>query len=207
MELLSKIFANMRRPKGMTGKIIVSLMNIGHKKAHLKGMKYLPKQDFASILDIGCGGGGCIKIFLSKYPEAEIKGVDYSPVSVEKTRKVNWKAIENGRLEVLQGDVSQLPFEKDSFELVSAFETVYFWPGPVKSFKEVCRVLKPGGIFLIVNEVDSLNEHTQKWVDLIKNMNIYNNEELKSFLKTSGFHNIKVFNENSHLYILAEKSS
>lgn len=206
MELLSDFFANMRKPKGICGKLIISMMNFGHKKAHLWGIKHLPEKEYASILDLGCGGGACAKLFLEKYPAAKVTALDYAKISVEKTIDLNREAVDAGRLEVLESDVSQLPLATDSFDLVTAFETIYFWPGPVKSFKEVCRVLKPGGIFLIVNEADSLNPSTQKWVDLIKDMNIYNKEELKTFLKTSGFHNIKAVNEKGNLCIIAEKS-
>lgn len=45
-----------------------------------------------------------------------------------------------------------LPFEEASFDLVSAFETVYFWPDLNRGFREVFRVLAPGGRFLVVCE-------------------------------------------------------
>ena len=35
-----------------------------------------------------------------------------------------------------------------------AFETVYFWPELAQNFREVYRVLKPGGIFFICNEAN-----------------------------------------------------
>lgn len=50
---------------------------------------------------------------------------------------------------VVQGDVSAIPFPDAVFDYVSAFETVYFWPGLEKCFFEINRVLKNGGTFLI----------------------------------------------------------
>ena len=38
---------------------------------------------------------------------------------------------------------------------VTAFETVYFWPELAQNFREVYRVLKPGGVFFICNEAVS----------------------------------------------------
>ena len=46
-----------------------------------------------------------------------------------------------------QASVAELPFEAEQFEVVTAFETVYFWPELVQNFREVYRVLKPGGVF------------------------------------------------------------
>ena len=63
---------------------------------------------------------------LKKCPNGEVKGVDYSPVSVEKAKKVNEDAILNGRCVILQGNVADLIFAANQFDLVTAFETVYF---------------------------------------------------------------------------------
>ena len=43
-------------------------------------------------------------------------------------------------------------FAGDWFDAVTAFETVYFWPDLPLCFREVYRVLKPSGTFLICNE-------------------------------------------------------
>ena len=53
-----------------------------------------------------------------------------------------------------QASVAELPFGAEQFEVVTAFETVYFWPELVQNFREVYRVLKPGGIFFICNEAN-----------------------------------------------------
>ena len=47
-----------------------------------------------------------------------------------------------------QASVAELPFEAEQFEVVTAFETVYFWPELAQNFREVYRVLKPGGLAL-----------------------------------------------------------
>ncbi len=46
-----------------------------------------------------------------------------------------------------QASVAELPFKAEQFEVVTAFETVYFWPELTQNFREVYRVLKPGGDF------------------------------------------------------------
>ncbi len=50
------------------------------------------------------------------------------------------------------------PARRGAFDLATAFETVYFWPGLEKCFAEVCRILKPGGTFPICNESDGTDE-------------------------------------------------
>ena len=81
-------------------------------------------------------------------PQGKVQGIDYSAVSVEKARKVNAGAIAAGRCTVQQASVAELPFEAEQFDVVTAFETVYFWPELAQNFREVYRVLKPGrGLF------------------------------------------------------------
>ena len=81
----------------------------------------------------------------------------------------------------MQGDVATLPFSENSFDLATAFETVYFWPGPTESFREVCRVLKPNGLFLIVNESDGTNRSDEKWLDVIEGLQIFDKAQLSNF--------------------------
>ena len=80
-----------------------------------------------------------------------MKGIDYSHVSVEKAQQVNRQAIIEGRCTILQGSVADMIFADGWFDAVTAFETVYFWPDLPRCFREVFRVLRSGGTFLICN--------------------------------------------------------
>ena len=97
-----------------------------------------------------------------------VTGIDFSPVSVSKSLKVNTKAVEEGRCKVLEGNVANLPFDEGTFDLVTAFETIYFWPDIEHCFNEVKRVLKPGGQFVIVNESDGHGAMDAKWESMIE---------------------------------------
>ena len=119
-------------------------------------------------------------------------GIDYAPVSVQKSRAVNRKAIEAGRCTVLQASVSKLPFEDARFDLATAFETVYFWPELPRSFKEVRRVLKGGGTFLLCNECGGDRAGDEKWTEQIFGMTIYRDAELQALPEQTGFRNIEI---------------
>ena len=49
------------------------------------------------------------------------------------SREVNEKLINEGKVEVMEGNVINLPFEDNTFDIVTAFETIYFWPDIEKS--------------------------------------------------------------------------
>ena len=140
-------FENTRKPVGFGGKIMVAMMNLGHSPVVRWGLRFLNVAPDARVLDCGCGGGANIRRLLKKCPQGVVKGIDYSPVSVEKSKRVNEAAIAEGRCAVLQGSVADMVFADDWFDTITAFETVYFWPDLPRCFREVFRVLRPGGTF------------------------------------------------------------
>jgi len=97
---------------------------------------------------------------LKKYPGSHVTAIDYSEVSVSKASAYNSEAIKQGRCEVKQGDVSALTIPEGKYDLATAFETIYFWPGLRECFAQVAKVLKPGGTFMIVNEADGTDKTT-----------------------------------------------
>ncbi len=208
MNILSKIFSNTRKPEGFFGRMMVNGMNGGgHAKLAEWGLSEVSIVENADILDVGCGGGANIARLLRRTPKGKVTGIDYSPVSVKKSREVNAKAIAAGRCQVVEGSAAALPFEEGSFDLVTAFETVYFWPQIEKCFAGVHRTLKEGGIFVIVNEDDGLSGNNDKWEKLIDGMHTYTPDELRTHLSAAGFRDIAVRrNEQRHwLCVTAEK--
>ena len=51
----------------------------------------------------------------------------------------------------------KLPFGNEAFDIITAFETIYFWPNINEAFKQVYRVLKGSGTFMICNESNGKN--------------------------------------------------
>jgi ubiquinone/menaquinone biosynthesis C-methylase UbiE len=207
MSLSRKIFANTRKPgKGVTGKIMLKMMNIMHNKNALWCLSNIKIEKATNILEIGCGGGKNISNLLKKAPHAKVYGVDYSQTSVKNSRKFNRNAIAEGRVDVVHGTVSCLPFEDGKFDLATAFETIYFWPDIINDFKEVKRVLKPDGKFFICNEL-SKGEEAEKWTNII-DMSVYSEEQLKYALINVGFSDVVSYeHENGKwLCMIAQKS-
>ena len=100
-----------------------------------------------------------------------------------------------------------LPFADRAFDLVIAFETVYFWPEIEKCFAGVRRTLKEGGCFVIVNEDDGLTDANKKWEKIIDGMHTYTPDELRTHLTAAGFLDIGIHRDEQHhwLCVLAKK--
>ena len=190
---------------GLGGKIMVALMNLGHSPVARWGLRFLELTPDAEVLDCGCGGGANIKRLLKLCPKGTVWGIDYSPVSVEKSKRVNEAAVTKGRCDVLRASVTELPFESEQFNAVTAFETVYFWPDLPQCFREVWRVLKSGGTFLICNESNGDTDKDEKWTEIIGGMTIYKDIELKSCLEQAGFFDVQIHKKKSWLCVTARK--
>ena len=70
---------------------------------------------------------------------------------------------------------------------------------------EIYRVLKPGGTFLICNEVSGDEAKDEKWTKIIEEMTIYKDTELKIYLGQAMFRNIQIRKKNNWLCVTAEK--
>ena len=121
---------------------------------------------------------------------------------------MNEEAIKAGRCEILHGDVMDLPFTDASFHVVTAFETIYYWPDLTKAFEQVYRVLKENGIFMICNESNGEDEEGEQWAEIIEGMTVYNSEQIQILLQRAGFTNIKIdTNDKGWLCAVGEKNS
>ena len=185
-------FQNTCKPEGIGGKIMVNMMNAGHSSMAEWGFTHIEIRNDYRCLDIGCGGGANVKKLLVKTPYGKVIGIDYSEVSVIKSSKINKAEIENKHCEILQGNVMKLPFRKETFDIITAFETIYFWPDINEAFKQVYRVLKVSGTFMICNESNGENSKEEKWTKIIQGMKIYNSEQIKKSLEDAGFTDIKI---------------
>lgn len=184
-------FDNMRKPQGKLGNIQLKSMNKEHTPVSLWGLKHLNIKSEDVILDIGCGGGININRMAEK--AKKVYGVDYSIESVKLSGEVNEKLIREGKVEIQEGNVKNLAFEDDTFDIVTAFETVYFWPDIEKCFGEVKRVLKPGGTFLIGMESNGSDNLIMKFWKHFIDMELYTDEEITSFLQNNNFSEITAY--------------
>ncbi len=207
MGLFKKFVSQTRKPEGILGKMMLGGMNSGHAKMADWGFSHLPDITPAKAVDLGCGGGRNTGELLKKYPKAHVTGVDYSALSVEKAKDYNKDMIAEGRCEILQGDVSDLPLSAEAYDLATAFETIYFWPGLEKCFTQVAKVLKPGGYFMICNESDGTDPTSLKFEKIIDGMKNHTAKEIEEALKTAGFAEVKSEHHPSKpwLTVLARK--
>ena len=201
MGLYKDFVSQTRKPEGFLGKMMVNGMNGGHAKMADWGMSHLQTFVPEEIVELGCGGGRNAGELLKKYSSAHVTAIDYSDVSVGIASEYNSEAIKSGRCTVQQGDVSALALPEGKFDLATAFETIYFWPGLEKCFGQVAKVLKPGGVFMIVNESDGTDNASLKFEKIIEGMKCHTIIEIETALKNAGFTKVSSHHHESKPWI------
>ncbi|MBN2336114.1 class I SAM-dependent methyltransferase [Candidatus Bathyarchaeota archaeon] len=186
-----------RKPTGFLGKILAWEMNLGHSKLTDWGLKQVTIGKDDVILDVGCGGGGTVSKLAGKAQDGKVYGVDFSMESVEVARRTNKRLIQRGRVEIHHASVSSLPFPGNLFDLVTAFETHYFWPDIVDDMREVKRVLKPGGRLLIVGEAyrGGKNDEQNRRLMELGEMTYHSLDELTGFYSDADYVEVQVFDD------------
>lgn len=142
-----------QKPSGLRGRFTLWRMNKSHSKLTDWGLAHISVQPQFTILDIGCGGGRTIGKLAALATQGKVCGVDYSEDSVRVSRKVNAALIAQGRVEIQQASVSQLPFTDNTFDVITAVETHFWWPNLAGDLRELFRVIRPGGRLAIIAEV------------------------------------------------------
>ena len=108
-------------------------------------------QDGEHLLDVGCGTATLLIVVKSRYPSAQVVGVDPD----ERALAIARKKIAQYQLEVevMQARAEHLSFPTSSFDLVMSTLVFHHLPTEIKqqAMQEIYRVLMPGGRFLLAD--------------------------------------------------------
>ena len=124
----------------------------------------IPKDFSGKMLEVPVGTGVLSMPVYETLPDADITCVDYSPDMMERAKR---QAEKRGLKDVrfMQGDVGNLSFADESFDLVLSLNGFHAFPDKEAAYREVFRVLKPGGIFCGCFYVKGENKRTDWFVD------------------------------------------
>jgi len=95
-----------------------------------------------TILDVGCGEGITLEKLLQKFPDRHVEGIDFSPEKVS--------ICEQRRLPARKGNACELEFADDSMDCCLFLEVVEHLVDPLKALSEIHRVLREGGLLLLI---------------------------------------------------------
>jgi ubiquinone/menaquinone biosynthesis C-methylase UbiE len=160
-----------------------------------------------TIIDIGCGTGRLLQRLMDKFGTGV--GVDLSPEMVkEASRQAREKEFEQ-RLNFIQGDAYQLPFEDNEFDTSLSTCVMFLLPEPEKGIAEMIRVTKSKGQLMMLNPspqmcIEAAKKYIQehniegfeaeallKWSNVSVMRHRYSKDDIQEMLISFGLSNIK----------------
>ncbi|MBN2435504.1 MAG: class I SAM-dependent methyltransferase [Spirochaetes bacterium] len=130
-----------------------------------KVLKFIPDDFSGKLLDIPVGTAVFTYQKYDLLKKAEIVCVDYSEEMIKKAKERLAK-ISNKRITCQQGDVRNLDFDDESYDILLSMNGFHAFPDKIKAFKETARVIKKGGFFIGCFYI----KKEKKLTDLIVNM-------------------------------------
>ncbi len=107
-------------------------------------LEELEKEEFTDLLDCGCGTAPMLTLLQKKYPQKHYTGIDLTPAMIEMAKAKNMPGVE-----LVVGDCENLPFPKESFDVVICCQSFHHYPNVQNFFNSVFRVLRPGGRLIL----------------------------------------------------------
>lgn len=179
------------KPKGEEGRKVLEEMNDHHREltswalTKIGGVTgFRPKR----LLDIGCGGGNCLRMLVTRYPSALATGIDVSEESVRMTLERNSFYVKNGKIDAQVASAGEIPFPEETFDLITAVETYFFWPDLEKDLAHAASRLKRGGVMMVVSEQYPDGKNDRKLAEACKkyHMNVLPNEQVAALMEKAG---------------------
>lgn len=163
-------------------------------------------------LDVGCGVGGPMRN-MAVFTGANIEGITINEYQVRIGNKYNANNGLAGQCKIVQGDFQNLPWPNEYFDRAYGIEATCHSPDRVACFSGVNRVLKPGGLFAILDWVvlKDYDPNNKEHVRIKEGIEVGNGlptlatpEEVKESLEKAGFEVIDYFDLNDNLHAANE---
>lgn len=143
------------------------------------------------LLDLGTGTGYLAFPIAQSCPEAEVTGLDIVEKALERNReKAESQGLKN--LHFVSYGGLEFPFAEETFDIVLSRYALHHFPAVNAAFREVGRVLKPGGIFFLADPAPN-DEDSKRFVDAYMQMKkdghiqFYTKKEWRALGKSAGF--------------------
>ncbi|MBN1906998.1 MAG: class I SAM-dependent methyltransferase [Deltaproteobacteria bacterium] len=172
-----------------------------------------------TCLDIGCGSG-YLGAALAKATQLYMHFLDQSPDMIEIVKQTIQENNIQGRSATITGDVSSIALPDNSINLAVSRGSVFFWEDLPQAFREIYRILAPGGWSYIgggfgnrelkesIKGKMMSNENSNgQFGDLMRrNMSPETRERFETALKTAGINSYSILhNEDIGLWIVMRK--
>jgi ubiquinone/menaquinone biosynthesis C-methylase UbiE len=157
-------------PRGVVGWLVGQIMAYENQERIVWTISQLAIQPEDRLLEIGVGPGLGIEQAAERAKMGFTAGIDHSERMIRQASQRNAHGIREGRIELRQGDVATLPYERDMFDKLFVINSLHHWPDLAKGLIECRRVLKPGGLLAVMEQPHGVQSEAavrRRGVDLV----------------------------------------
>ena len=165
---------------------------------------FLDLKEGDTVLDLGSGAGIDVFIAAKKVgPTGRAIGVDMTMEMIEKAR-ANARKVNATTVEFRLGEIENLPVESGSVDRIISNCVINLVPDKEKAFREIYRVLKPGGSFVVSDIVsiggipEAIKQDMELWAGCVAGA--LKKEEYMEIIRRSGFENVSILSEKMYDY-------
>ena len=106
--------------------------------------RHAPQAD--AVLEVGCGRSRFLPVVASRYPAAQLTGIDNSQRAIETQSRQS-----EPRITYVLSAIEHTPFDDGSFDVALACKSFHHWSGKQQGLDELARLLRPGGVAVIAD--------------------------------------------------------
>ncbi len=134
-----------------------------HIRRHVpRFLKACPEPFRGQVLEVGAGAGWTSQRILETFPQVELTATDIDVHVNEQFRQL--QTVYGQRLKFRQADVLQLPFDRNSFDVVLAVYVMHHLDDATLGLQQLLRVLRPGGLLGILDGHQKYSEGLASWL-------------------------------------------
>jgi ubiquinone/menaquinone biosynthesis C-methylase UbiE len=160
------------------------IFDIGNARLNRFVYEVLSPQTGDHILEIGSGTGKLLEKIARQVEGCVVEGIDFSDTILSISRLKNRKHIEKGRVFIHKGNIDDVSLTAEMYTKICSVNTIYFWPNPETTTRNIVRLLKPGGILALgFEDIDQL-EKRQLDTDVFR---FYATSDVETLLIEAGF--------------------
>lgn len=143
--MLALFFKQFAKPTGWFGHVIGKVLATSNQEINEWTISQLEINSNERVLEIGYGPGTAIEHIYTKYPDTTIAGIDVSDVMCEQASSRNEEGIKEGRIDLRQSNVTNLPTFDDAFHKVFTVNNYTLWDNQIECLQTIRSIMKPKG--------------------------------------------------------------
>ncbi len=198
MAISPRILKQLGHPSGITGRLVLRLLNRVNRGMNDVALKALDLGENDHVLEVGFGGGALIARVLEHDKTPRVTGAEISELAINLARK---RYRNYARANFALTDGKTLPFESATFTRVACVNVIYFWPDVPEMLTEILRILADKGKLVLCYSEQSPD-----------NVTSFFHDDVEAQLRTAGFattHTTEHFDKDNdrHFCTVATKAA